>query len=276
MQKKLFILLLLVIMSTVAILFMKQSTETITIGKYEAMPNIDVTLNELNIDIADSPDDKIHVQLKGPKLNKKMVIITEENNKFSIKEPQHKKKWKDYIHFRPTPTIVVQLPKAQSKTLTLNNADGDFTIQNLRLDKVQAEMSSGSANLKNTDITNAEFHMKDGNATIVKSAIENLSITTSSGDVAIKESTGSTQSIQTVDGQIKMTDATEQPSLHVKSVSGDIGIQYKKTPTSLQLKNSGAGDIKIKLPKYDKKTHIIGDGTNILSTETEDGSIVIK
>ncbi|GIN94079.1 hypothetical protein J22TS1_51300 [Siminovitchia terrae] len=273
-RKMLFVLLLGIITVTI-ILFMKQPAKTMTIGEYEAMPHIDVTLDDLNIAISNSPDDKIHVQIQGHKLNKNMLTINEENNRFFIKEQQSKENWKENIRFRPTPTIIVQLPKSQSKSLTLKGADGDFNIEDLALDTVQVETSAGMAYLKKLSISNAELHTNDGNVTINKSAIENLNIASSAGDVAIKESTGSEHMIQTIDGQIKMTEATEQPNLHVKSVSGDIVIHYKKVPTSLQVTTVGP-DIENTLPKYDKKTHMIGNGANVLSAETKDGVITIK
>lgn len=273
-RKMLFVLLLGIITVTI-IFFMKQPGKTITIGEYGAMPHIDVTLNELNMAISNSPDDKIHVQMQGHKVNKNMLTINEENNQFFMKEQQRKKNWKENIRFRPTPTIIMQIPKSESKSLTLKGADGDFTIEDLALDTVQIETSAGMAYLKKLSISNAELHTNDGNVTIDKSALENLNIVSSAGDVAIKESTGSAHTIQTIDGQIKMTEATEQPKVHVKSVSGDIGIHYKKVPTSLQLTTVGQ-DIEMTLPKYDKKTNMIGNGANVLSAETKDGVIMIK
>lgn len=275
MIRKILFVLLLGIITVTIILFMKQPAKTITIGEYEAMPHIDVTLDMLNIAIADSPDDKIHVQMQGHKLNKKMLAINGENSRFIIKEQQRKKTWKENIRFRSTPTIIMQLPKSQSKTLTLYGADGDFTIQDLALDTVQAETSAGMAYLKNLSVANVDIQTIDGNVTIANSGIDHLGITSTAGDVAIKDSTGSEHTIQTVDGQIKMTEASEQPNLNVKSVSGDIGIHYKKAPDSLQITTVGP-DIKVALPKYDKNTQMIGNGANMLSAETQDGVIVIK
>ncbi|MBU5265551.1 DUF4097 family beta strand repeat-containing protein [Virgibacillus proomii] len=275
-RKMLFVLLLGIITVTI-ILFMKQPepAKTITIGEYDALAHIDVTLEELNIGISNSPDDKIHVQMQGHKLKKHMLTLNEENNRFVMKEQQRKKNWKENIRFHSLPTIIVQLPKSQSKSLTLKGAYGDVTIEDLALDTVQVETSAGMAYLKNLSISNAELHTNDGNVTIAKSAIEDLNITSSAGDVAMKESTGSAHTIQTVEGQIKMTEAIEQSNLHVKSVSGDIDIHYQKAPISLQFITEGE-DIEVTLPKYDKKTHMIGDGTNMLSAKTKYGGIMIK
>ncbi|HBZ11808.1 MAG TPA: hypothetical protein DEO65_18400 [Bacillus bacterium] len=275
MIRKILFVLLLGIITVTIILFMKQPAKTITIGEYEAVPHIDVTLDELNMAISNSPDDKIHVQMQGHKLNKNMLTIHEENNTFFMKEQKGKKNWKENIRFRPTATVIVQLPNSQSKTLALNGADGDFTIQDLELDTIQLETSAGVTYLKNLSASNTEIQSEDGNVTIANSAIDHLEITSTAGDVAIKESTGSTHTIQTVDGQIKLTKAAEQPNVHVKSVSGDIGIHYKESPTSLQLLTTGE-DVEITLPKYNKKTGNIGDGSNILSAETKDGVIAIK
>ena len=269
-----FVLLLGVITVTI-ILYMKQPAKTMTIGEFEAMPHIDVTLDMLNIAISNSPDDKIHVQMQGHKLNKHLLTINEENNKFVIKEQQRKKNLQENIQFHATPTIIVQLPKSESKTLTFNGADGDFTIQDLAFDTVQLKTSAGIVYLKSLSASNAEIQSKDGNVTIANSAIDHLGITSTAGDVAIKESVGSAHTIQTADGQIKLTEAIEQPNVHVESLSGDIGIYYKKAPTSLRLMTARK-DIEITLPNYDKKAHMIGDGANLLSAETKDGVIVIK
>ncbi|MFF5994539.1 DUF4097 family beta strand repeat-containing protein [Lysinibacillus sp. KU-BSD001] len=274
-KKVLFALLLGTIIVIITIFMKQQPAEKITMGEYTAMPQIDVTLDVLSIAINNSPDDKIHVHLQGHKLKKDLLTITEENNRLFITEKKRKTNWLENIRFRSAPTIIVQLPKSQNNALTLNTENGDATIQDLPLDTVQLNTSTGNVNLNNTAILHAELRTKDGTVTITKSAIDNLSITTSAGDVAIKESTGLTHTIETTDGQIKMTEATEQPNIHVKSTSGDINIHYKKTPTSLQLMMTSE-DTKITLPKYDKKTHTIGDGANILSAETKYGFIVIE
>lgn len=49
----------------------------------------------------------------------------------------------------------------------------------------------------------------------------------------------------------------------------------KKALTSLGL-TTIAQDGEMKLPKYDEKVGMIGDGTNMLSAETKNGVIVIK
>lgn len=256
-------------------LFMKQPVKTITIGEYELAPHIDVSLDMLNIDFTNSPDDKIYVQIVGHQLNKKMVSIREDKNRFVMEEQQQKKKWTNLIHIRQTPTILVQLPKHQLKTLTLHSDDGNLNINDLVLDSVEVRTSAGDAILENMSISNADVQSKDGSVSIAESTIENLSITTNAGDVAIKESKGITHKIQTVDGQINITEAKEQPKVQAKSASGDIRIHYKKTPNSLRLTTAGE-DIEILLPHYNKKTHIIGKGVNMLSAETEDGAVLIK
>ncbi|MEK4029228.1 DUF4097 family beta strand repeat-containing protein [Pseudobacillus sp. FSL P4-0506] len=275
MLRKMFVLLLLGTMGAGLILYLKQPVKTVAIGGYKAMPYIDITLDELNIDIADSPDDKIHLQIKGHTLNKNILSVSQKNNTFVLKETRQKKKWQENIHFRPMPTVVMKLPKSQSKALTINGAYGDLIIQGLELDTIQAGTSAGMAHVKNVIVSNAEFSTADGMVKIAKSSLKNLSITTDAGDVSIKESTGTAHTIRTADGQIKITEATEQPNIQLKSVSGDIGIQYIKTPASLQLVTAGE-DMKIELPKYDRNTHAIGDGTNRLSAKTEDGGLVIQ
>ncbi|MBM7713515.1 DUF4097 and DUF4098 domain-containing protein YvlB [Bacillus thermophilus] len=275
MIRKILFVLLLSVITVAIILFMKEPAETIAIGEYKAMPHIEVTLDELNIAISDSPDDQIHVQMQGHTLKKHRLTVNKENNRFVIKEQQRKKKWQENIRFRPTPTIIVQLPKSQSKSLTLKSAYGDVTMEDVALDTVQVETSSGMAYLKNLSTSNAELHTNDGNVTIAKSALENLNIKTNAGDIAIKKSTGTAHTIQTADGYIELKEATEQPNLNIKSVSGDISIDYLKSPTSLQFITEGE-DIEVTLPKYDKKTHMIGDGSNILSAKTKDGGIMIK
>lgn len=273
-RKIVLVLLLLVSISVGIILYMKQPA-TMTVGEYETMPHIDVTFEELNIAIDSSPDDKIHVQMQGHKLNKNMLTINEESNRFVIKEQQRKTKWTDSIRFRASPMIIVQLPKNQKQTLTLNSADGDVAVQNLELDTIQVNTSAGMTYLNSLSVSNAELHTKDGDVSIAKSAIENVNITSNAGDVFIEESTGSTHTIQTVDGQIQMTEAAEQQNVDAKSESGDIGINYKKAPVSLQI-TTVAEDVVITLPKYDKETHMIGDGANMLSAETKDGVIMIR
>lgn len=275
MIRKILLVLLCGIITVAIIYFMKQPAKTMTFGDYEAMPHIDVTVDILNVEIINSPDDKIHVQLEGHTLNKNMLTISEENNTFIIKEQKHKKNWTENIRFRPQATIIVQLPKSQNQTLTLSGRDGNIIIQDITLDTAQLETYAGITQLKNLSASNAKIQSTDGNVTLADSAIDQLEITSTAGDVFIKESLGLTSTIETIDGQIKMTEAKEQSKLHMKSVSGDIDIHYKEPPTSLQLTTDGP-DIVIKLPTYDKETNLIGSGSNMLFAETKDGRILIK
>ncbi|USK55513.1 DUF4097 domain-containing protein [Cytobacillus solani] len=268
------VLLLGIVGTAIFFLYIKQPAKTITIGEYEAVSHLDVSLDMLNTEFINSSDDKIHVQIKGHQLNKNMVNIREEYNRL-VMEEQQKKKWTDHIHIRQTPTILVQLPKGQLKTLTLHTDDSNLNINDLVLESVEVRTSAGDVILENMSISYADIQSKDGSVSIAESTIENLSITTNAGDVAIKESKGITHKIQTVDGQIYITEAKEQPKVQAKSASGDIRIHYKKTPDSLRLTTAGE-DIEILLPHYNKKAHIIGKGVNMLSAETEDGAVLIK
>lgn len=275
MKRIILAVLLLGIIGASIFLFMKQPVKTIPIGDYESAANIDVSLDVLNIDFTNSPDDKIHVQIKGQQVNNHMVSIRKEKNRFVIEEKQQKKKWTNYIHIRQAPTILVQMPKRQLKTLTLHTVDGNLNINDLVLDSVDVRTSAGDAFLEGMSISNADIQSKDGSVSIAKSSIENFSVTTNAGDVSIKDITGINHIIQTFDGQIHISEAIEQPKVQAKSTSGDIQIHYKQTPNSLLLTTAGE-DIKILFPKYNKNTHMIGEGVNILSAETEDGAILIK
>ncbi|MEI3604501.1 DUF4097 family beta strand repeat-containing protein [Pseudogracilibacillus sp. SE30717A] len=275
MIRKILLVLLCGIIMVTIIYFMKQPDKTMTIGDYEAMPHIDVKVDILNIEIVESADDKIRVQLQGHTLDKNMLTISEENHTFVIKEQRREKSWTENIRFRPQASIIVQLPKSQNQTLTLSGRDGNIIIQDVTLDTAQLETSAGITQLKNLSASNAMIQSTDGNVTLADSAIDQLEITSTAGDVVIKESLGSTYTIQTIDGQIKMTEAKEQSNVRVRSVSGDIGIHYKEPPTSLQLAMDSP-DIVVKLPTYDKETHLIGNGENKLSAETKDGTIRIK
>lgn len=275
MKRIILAVLLLGIIGASFFLFMKQPVKTIPIGDYESAANIDVSLDVLNIDFTNSPDDKIHVQIKGHQVNNKMVSIREEKNRFVIEEKQQKKKWTNYIHIRQKPTILVQMPNRQLKTLTLHTVDGNLNVNDLVLNSVEVRTSVGDAILEGMSISNADIQSKDGSVSIEKSSIENFSITTNAGDVSLKDSTGINHIIQTIDGQIHISEAKEQPKVQAKSTSGNIQIHYKQIPHSLQLTTAGE-DIEILLPKYNKNTHMIGEGVNILSAETEDGAVLIK
>lgn len=274
MKLKILLSLLLGALIITTIFVVKQPSTTITLGAYEAKSQIDVTLDSLKISIVSSPDDQIHVQMYGYKLNNDSVKITDEANKFIITEKDNNK-WHENFRLRSTPTIILQLPKAKIKALTLNTVDGDCTIQDLTLDTVEVKTVAGFLQLNNISTSNANLLTQDGKVQMYKSTINNLSITTSAGDVTLRESKGSVFSIQTTDGQIKLIEVVEQPNLHVTSEAGDIYIQYKLAPSSLQLITVGE-DIEITLPKFDKKTSIIGNGVNILSAETKYGFVVIK
>ena len=271
MKLKILLSLLLGALIITTIFIVKQPSTTITLGEYEAKSQIDVTLDSLKISIESSPDDQIHVQMYGSKLNKDSVKITEEANKLLITENE----LLGNFQLRSTPTIILQLPKAQIKSLSLNTMDGDCTIQDLTLDTVEVKTVASFLQLNNISTSNANLLTQDGAVKMNKSTINNLSITTSAGEVTLRESRGSDFAIQTTDGQIKIIEVVEQPNLHITSEAGDIYIQYKLAPSSLQLITAGE-DIEITLPKYDKKTSTIGDGVNMLSAETKYGFVVIK
>lgn len=274
MLKKLIMAVLLLAIGLGIFIFFKQPTETITIGTYEVVPAIEADLQMMTIEMASSPDDKIHVLLEGKRGNEEQLSIDHDETKLIVKE-KNEKQWNDYITIGSQPKFIMQIPKTREISITISHKDGDSILKGLAVDAIQVKSTTGRVTIQNMTASVSDLQSTDGNVTIHNSVMENGSISTTSGNVTIRESKGTTLVAKSVDGQIKLTEATEQTDVRLKSKTGDIQVTYKTPPSSLKVLTSGE-IVKVELPSYNQKTGIIGEGTNMLSIETKDGMIQVK
>ncbi len=99
----------------------------------------------------------------------------------------------------------------------------------------------------------------------------------------MKEIDSSNVKITSKDGTVSIKDITEGKSLSVNTKSGDIGVSYKKAPTSLAVFAQSNSDVTFDLDGLNKshdgvklKKGEIGAGSNKVSLSSEDGSIKVR
>ncbi|MBB4826489.1 DUF4097 and DUF4098 domain-containing protein YvlB [Sporosarcina luteola] len=274
-MKKLIAAVLLLAIGIGIFIFFKQPTKTMTIGDYDAVPTIEADLQMMTIEMSSSPDDKIHVLVEGKKGTEEQISVDQNETKLVVRELNEEVQWNNFIQLGSQPKIIMQLPKSLEHSIAITNKDGSTQLKGLDAETVQVKSTTGNVALQDMMISKSELKSTDGSITIHKSTIEDGSISSSTGNVTVRESMGAALAIQSTDGQIKLMEATEQSDVKIKSKTGDIEISYKTAPASLQLSTVGEM-IDIDLPNYDKQTKQIGDGSNQLSIETNDGRIKVK
>ena len=275
MLKKLVFVFLLVVIGIGVLFFFKKPSETIPIGAYDAVSTVEVHVQMMNIEVAPSPDDQLHVVLDGKQGEEEQFSIDHQAAQLIIMEKPAKGKWTDYIQIGAQPTIQLQVPPSANTSISLTNQDGNSQLKGLDIDSLYVKSSTGKVALRETTVAKIEVRSTDGNIAIHKSTMEKGILSTKSGNVTVKESSGNALDIQSWDGQIKLTEATEQAETRLKSKTGDIHVSYSTAPNSLKLTTSGE-NVKIALPNYDQQTGQVGEGANQLAIETKDGVIEVK
>ncbi|WP_254660241.1 DUF4097 family beta strand repeat-containing protein [Bacillus amyloliquefaciens] len=180
-------------------------------------------------------------------------------------------------------TIYINVPDSDMNNIEITNKDGNIQLSEISAEHIVVDNHSGDEKINNVSAHTGKFSSKDGALSVENSSFEKLNITSASGDNEMKEIHSSNVKVTSKDGAVSIKDITEGKSLSVNTKSGDIGVSYKKAPTSLAVFAQSNSDVTFDLDGLNKshdgvklKKGEIGAGSNKVSLSSEDGSIKVR
>lgn len=237
---------------------------------FEKIASINVDVNSYDVELKESNNDTIKVEISGSKKNQDKFHVEEENGNLTINENGSSV----CIGFCLDGTITIYLPN-QDITYHHKSSSGNI-YSDIDLRSVVINTTSGDITLKN--INDGTISSTSGNINIRNA--NKLNVSATSGDISLDEPKNLVANTQS--GNIKVRSITSK--MDITTTSGDINI------SSLSIKEDSkaeakSGNIDIKLDKdvfIDATTrsgNIDIDNTNTnptLTIKTTSGDITAK
>lgn len=249
----------------------------------EDISNLKVFADSWDVKFKKSNSNKITISTKGKQKDKNSVTIKRDGEDLIIKQKKTKKSgfFGGFTFGKQSGTISISVPESEIKSIELTNKDGNIQMSKISADSIVVENNAGEEKINGISANSGKFASKDGSLNLKNSSFEELKITSTSGDNYMKDVDSSKIKITSKDGAVSIKNITEGESLTVKTVAGDIGLSYKKAPTSLAVSaESKSSDVKLNLDGLKKSKNTeklkkgkIGQGVNKLSLSSGDGAI---
>jgi lia operon protein LiaG len=260
-----------------------------------------------DIEVVPTTDENITVELEGKiskKLKEKVSLVAEENGgqvNVTLLD-KNQKVFNIGILIYDT-NIRIHVPEKEYHSTTIATESGDIRTEGILAKKLTVKANSGDVRVKTSEGRESfEVATSSGDITVEQVKSEKLTLASSSGDVYLKgsqaESTRTVASsgdveiskasgnIETITSSGDISFSNQQPTGHIiaKSSSGDVMIEFKEKPASLELDykgESGTGMIDLKGMSFlekeeDRMIGQIGDGKYKLNVITNSGDFHLK
>lgn len=248
----------------------------------ESVNALKVDSESWDIRLKKSHSNEVIVSAKGKKKEKQRVTFKQDGKTLIIKQKDQKKSgFLGGFTFGKKGTVSIAIPSSKINKIDLNNKYGDIQLSEISTNNLIVHNNSGDKKIKGLSANKAMFVSEDGTLSMEDSTFENLNISSTSGDNYMENVNGSKIKVTSKDGEVSIKDIKEGKSLAVESDSGDIGVSYKKAPTSLSVAaKSYSSHVKLKLDRLKKNTDTeklqrgkIGQGSNKLNLLSNNGVI---
>ncbi|MCM3105337.1 DUF4097 family beta strand repeat-containing protein [Bacillus velezensis] len=251
----------------------------------EKIDTLKVYIDSWDVKFKKSNSNKATISAEGKKKDKAPVTFQENGRGLVVTQKEQKNGgFLDGFTFgKQGGTIYINVPESGMNNIEITNKDGTIHLSEISAENIVVENHSGEEKINNVSADNGKFASRDGSLSMENSSFEELNITSASGDTEMKEIDSSNVKITSKDGTVSIKDITEGKSLSVNTKSGDIGVSYKKVPTSLAVFAQSNSDVTFDLDGLNKshdgvklKKGEIGAGSNKVSLSSEDGSIKVR
>ncbi|MFZ7822016.1 MULTISPECIES: DUF4097 family beta strand repeat-containing protein [Priestia] len=232
-----------------------------------------------------SNSNEVTISAEGKQKGKEPVTFKTDGETLVIKQKDQKKSgFFGGFTFGKSGTIYINVPKSKINNIKLNNKNGDIELSKISAKNVTVKNNSGDEKIKGLNVENGKFSSSDGMLSFENSTFKSLKVVSASGDNYMENVSASKAKVSSKDGVVQIKGMKEGKSLAVKTTSGDIGVSYKKAPTSLTVDaTSKSSDVNLKLDGYKKSSGSensqsgkVGQGENILELTSNDGVINVK
>ncbi|MGD2435841.1 DUF4097 family beta strand repeat-containing protein [Bacillus velezensis] len=251
----------------------------------EKIDTLKVCTDSWDVKFKKSNSNKVTISAEGKKKDKAPVTFQGDEGDLVVSQKEQKNGgFLDGFTFgKQGGTIYINVPDSGMNNIEITNKDGTIQLSEISAENIVVDNHSGDEKINNVSAHTGKFSSKDGALSVEDSSFEKLNITSASGDNEMKEIHSSNVKITSKDGAVSIKDITEGKSLSVNTKSGDIGVSYKKAPTSLEVFAQSNSDVTFDLDGLNKshdgvklKKGEIGTGDNKVSLSSEDGSIKVR
>ncbi|MBK3496460.1 DUF4097 family beta strand repeat protein [Viridibacillus sp. YIM B01967] len=258
MQKKLLVIVCLLIVGVVGIIYAKDfffgTNDTKKTIEDLSFTQIEVDTTNASIEIRPSKDSVATVEVLNHKKSKRKYTFNADVKGDSL-SVQLKEKSSGFINFRSYPyKLVISVPEKDYKTIQVKSDIGKIFVEDLKTDNLQLETDAGEINVKDVDAIAVDVKTDVGKINLdhVKGKIEGTS------DVGI----------------ISLVTTHLDRPIDLKTEVGKIMIQTEKEPANATIEvETSISSIDI-FGANDKKT-VFGKGENLIRLQTEFGKIVV-
>ncbi|WP_369547477.1 DUF4097 family beta strand repeat-containing protein [Bacillus velezensis] len=251
----------------------------------EKIDTLKVYTDSWDVKFKKSNSNKVTISAEGKQKDKAPVTFQENGRGLVVTQKEQKNGgFLDGFTFgKQGGTIYINVPDSGMNNIEITNKDGNIQLSEISAENIVVDNHSGDEKINNVSAHTGKFSSKDGALSVENSSFEKLNITSASGDNEMKEIHSSNVKVTSKDGAVSIKDITEGKSLSVNTKSGDIGVSYKKAPTSLAVSAQSNSDVTFDLDGLNKshdgvklKKGEIGAGSNKVSLSSEDGSIKVR
>ncbi|MBM7570544.1 DUF4097 family beta strand repeat-containing protein [Aquibacillus albus] len=250
--------------------FSMKSENTIQESKVvdgEAIESVEIIMDVGKVNVTESIDDSIHIELKGKSLNKQLQFdVIEDDEKLTIETRQKDKGFQFNItslfRFNESLQLDVQLPAKTYQKVDVKTGVGQINIDYLTINELIASSDVGAVHIEGVISERA----------VLKSNV---------GKVDVRQGVGAF-TIETDTGKVEMDMVAFTDDIMVKTDVGEAEVSVQEQPTSLLLSlQSNVGDVSVKnldiVSEMSGKSYYkkVGSGSPKVHVQTDVGKVSV-
>ncbi|UNK19462.1 DUF4097 domain-containing protein [Paenibacillus sp. N3/727] len=255
----------------------------------EEVQSIEITNDSWDIEVKESTDNEVHVDINGKQKDKKKVpvSVTHQDHKLIIQQNKQIGGALSAFTFEKEGTITILVPKNTVEQVTLINKEGDLDIHTLASQKLTVKNQAGNVKFNQVEADSGVLNLIVGDLTVNNSSFGNLDVVAKANDLYFNNTTSTTSSVWNVfseKGEIVLKGIDEKGELNVETKTGDIQVGYSSAPSSLKVAvENTKGDTTVNLANLSTTNNtdeeingMIGAGEYLLHLKSHSGNIAIK
>lgn len=252
----------------------------------EAIQRIDIINDSWDLEVEESADNQIHVDITGRQKDKKKtpVAVTRKANRLIIQQDKQIGGAFSAFTFQKEGTIRVSIPKNTVEEVSVVNNEGDLNFRALAAHELIVQNQAGNVKFNQTEADSANFNLMEGDLTVNNSSFGKMDVAAKGNDLYFKNVTSSIMNVFSNSGEIVQNGMGEKGEKRIETKTGDIQVVYQTAPSSLKVAvENTKGDSTVHLADFltTKDTDgdvngTIGGGENSLYVKSYSGSIGVK
>ncbi|MGM1047816.1 MAG: DUF4097 family beta strand repeat-containing protein [Bacillota bacterium] len=252
----------------------------------EEVQSIEIMNDSWDIEVKESTDNQVHVDINGKQKDKKKVpvSVTHQDHKLIIQQNKQIGGALSAFTFEKEGTITILVPKNTVEQVTLINKEGDLDIHTLATQKLTVKNQAGNVKFNQVEADSGVFNLIVGDLTVNNSSFRNLDVVAKANDLYFNNTTSSIWNVFSENGEIVLKGIDEKGEMNVETKTGDIQVGYQNAPSSLKVAvENTKGDTTVNLANLsttmnsdEEVNGTIGAGEYLLHLKSHSGNIGIN